>query len=226
MAPLFVTGLCFGGGPSSGLNTDTYATAVAVDSSGNAYVTGETGSGFATTPGALNQGGGGDYGNDFNIFLVKFTPAGGLLLQRRTRGGRSAKWRGRWSRCFRGALGRRQWRCVWRGRQSMLWPISSDAYLKKITGGNPYATPFVTEVAPDAKSLIYSTYLDYAYVVTGIAVLPNGNVFVTGDSVGASYPTTANAYQQNSGNGGAAFLTELNSTGSALVYSTVIGDSS
>lgn len=89
----------------------------------------------------------------------------------------------------------------------------------------PYADPFVTAVSPDATSLVYSTYLDYAYQVTGIVVLPNGNVFVTGYSVGATYPTTPNAYQQNSGSGGAAFLTELNSTGSSLVYSTVIGDS-
>jgi hypothetical protein len=43
--------------------------------------------------------------------------------------------------------------------------------------------------------------------------------------VGASYPTTPNAYEQNSG-GGSAFLTELNSDGSGLAYSTVVGDSS
>lgn len=89
----------------------------------------------------------------------------------------------------------------------------------------PYATPFVTKVAPDAKSVIYSTYLDYAYVVTGIAALPNGNVFVAGDGAGATYPTTPNAYEQNTGGGG-AFLTELNSTGSGLTYSTVVGDPS
>jgi len=59
--------------------------------------------------------------------------------------------------------------------------------------------------------------------VTGIAVLQNHSVFVTGNSVGKSYPTTTNAYQQNSGGGG-AFLTELNSDGSGLVYSTIIGD--
>ncbi|MGA9783378.1 MAG: choice-of-anchor D domain-containing protein, partial [Terracidiphilus sp.] len=89
----------------------------------------------------------------------------------------------------------------------------------------PYADPFVTEVAPDAESVVYSTYLDYAYVVTGIAVLSNGNVFVVGNDAGPSYPTTASAYESNSGSD-PAFLTELNSSGSGLVYSTVIGDSS
>ena len=60
--------------------------------------------------------------------------------------------------------------------------------------------------------------------MTGVAALSNGNVFVTGNYAGTTYPTTANAYQQNSGLDN-AFLTELNSNGSALVYSTVIGDS-
>jgi hypothetical protein len=110
------------------------------------------------------------------------------------------------------------------GQAGTLWPISSNAYVKQIAGSMPYATPFVTKVAPDGKSLVYSTYLDYAYVVTGIAALANGNVFVTGNMVGANYPTTPTAYQQNSGGGG-AFLTELNSSGASLVYSTVIGDS-
>lgn len=52
----------------------------------------------------------------------------------------------------------------------------------------PYATPFVTEVAPDAKSLVYSTYLDYAYVVTVLAVLPDGSALVYATVIGdASY---------------------------------------
>src|ERR1035441_6244932 len=37
----------------------------------------------------------------------------------------------------------------------------------------------------------------------------------------ATYPTTANAYEANNGNG-TSFLTELNATGSALVYSTMV----
>ena len=42
-------------------------------------MTGTTGNGFATTPGALNQGGGVNRGPVTNVFLSKFSPTGTLL---------------------------------------------------------------------------------------------------------------------------------------------------
>jgi hypothetical protein len=217
-------GTLLGSSPSSGQSNFTYANAVALDSSGNAYVTGNTGNGFFTSPGALNQGGGGDFGNQFNVFLVKLSPTGGLLYSAVLGAADPQNGGG-------GPIGvsaitiDSSGDAYVAGQAGTLWPISAGAYLSQISGSMPYADPFVTGVSPDATSLLYSTYLDYAYQVTGIVVLPNGDVFVTGYSVGATYPTTPNAYQQNSGSGGAAFLTELNSNGSSLVYSTVIGDS-
>src|SRR5262249_18725407 len=53
--------------------------------------------------------------------------------------------------------------------------------------------------------------------------------FITGDTISTDYPTTPGAFQtQNNLNGFGnptvdAFVTELNSTGSALVYSTYLG---
>jgi len=217
-------GTLLGSSPSAGQSAMTYATALALDASGDAYVTGNTGSGFFTTTGALNQGGGAGSGDEFNVYLAKFSPTGTLMYSavlgvadpQNGGGGPIGA-----SAVAVDAAGD----AFVAGQAGILWPITSNAYLNQIAGSMPYATPFVTKVAPDAKSLIYSTYLDYAYVVTGLAVLPNGNVFVAGDEVGSSYPTTSNAYQQNA-SGGDAFLTELNSAGTSLVYSTVIGDSS
>jgi hypothetical protein len=60
-----------GSPPSVSPAAMTYATAVAVDGSGNAYVTGETGDGFYTTPGALNQAAVGMSRNSFDIFLER-----------------------------------------------------------------------------------------------------------------------------------------------------------
>ena len=217
-------GTLLGSSPTSGLSTMTYATAVAVDPAGNAYVTGDTGNGFPTTAGALNQGGGGNSGNDSNVYVAKFSPTGGLLYsavigaadpQNGGAGPIGA------SAITVDAAGD----AFVAGQAGILWPISSNAYLKQIAGSMPYATPFVTKVAPDARSLVYSTYLDYAYVVTGLAVLPNGNVFVAGYGAEPNYPTSPDAYQKSSSLGNEAFLTEVNSDGSGLVYATVIGDS-
>jgi hypothetical protein len=217
-------GTLLGSSPSASQSAMTYATALALDSSGDAYVTGDTGNGFFTTTGALNQGGGGNDGNEFNVYLVKFSPPGTLMYSAVL--GAADPQNGGGGPIGASAIAvDAAGDAFVAGQAGILWPLTSNAYLKQIAGSTPYATPFVTKVAPDAKSLVYSTYLDYAYVVTGIEALSNGNVFVTGNEVGASYPTTSNAYQQNSG-GGNAFLTELNSTGSSLAYSTVIGDAS
>ncbi len=202
----------------------TYATAVAVDSSGNAYVTGDTGDGFFTTAGALNQAAVTNSSNSFDVFLAKFSPTGTLIYSAVL--GTADPQNGGGGPIGASALAVDATGDAFvAGQAGTVWPVSSNAYLKQIAGPMPYATPFITKVAPDAKSILYSTYLDYAYVVTGIAALSEGDVFVTGDEVGASYPTTSNAYEQNSG-GGSAFLTELNSDGSGLAYSTVVGDSS
>ena len=76
--------------------------------------------------------------------------------------------------------------------------------------------------------LAYSTYLggstdDYAL---GIAVDPAGNAYVAGGTTSTDFPT-ANAFQPDySGGSSNAFVTKINATGSALVYSTYLGGSS
>ena len=77
-----------------------------------------------------------------------------------------------------------------------------------------------------ALSLVYSTYLggkgdDYGL---GIAVDASGKVYVTGATDSTNFPTK-NPLQAASGGGYDAFVTELNATGSALVYSTYLGGS-
>ena len=200
---------------------DTYATAVAVDGSGNAYVTGETGPGFFVSSGALNQvvQGNGSF-NSFNVYLAKFGPTGTLLYSAFL-GTADPQNGGGGPIGAEGVAVDTTGNAYVTGQAGTLWPITSGAYLNQIAGAMPYATPFVMKVAPDAKSVVYSTYLDYAFVISGISILANGNVFVAGNDVDPTYPTTPNAYEPNNGNG-TSFLTELNATGSALVYSTMV----
>src|SRR5438094_3145206 len=75
-------------------------------------------------------------------------------------------------------------------------------------------------------TLVYATYLgssgwDYG---SGIAVDAAGSAYVTGSTSSADFPT-ANALQAAKAGFQNAFVTKLNPTGSALVYSTYLGGS-
>src|SRR5262249_17370647 len=69
--------------------------------------------------------------------------------------------------------------------------------------------------------LVYSTYLGGtgSDSGSGIAVDAAGNAYVTGTTGSANFPTTPGAFQ-TALRGGDAFVTKLNPTGTAAVYST------
>ena len=75
------------------------------------------------------------------------------------------------------------------------------------------------------SALIYSTYLGGSGydVATGIAIDPLGNAYVSGYNYAAGFPTTPGAYQTSSKGPYDAFITKLNPSGSALVFSTYLG---
>ena len=60
----------------------------------------------------------------------------------------------------------------------------------------------------------------------GIAVDTSGNAHVTGYTTSSDFPTTPGAFQTTYGGSLDAFLTELNPTGTGLVYSTYLGGNS
>ena len=75
--------------------------------------------------------------------------------------------------------------------------------------------------------LDYSTYLGTSNQdqAGGIAVDSIGNAYVTGFTDSPNFPTTAGAFETTQPGGRDAFVTKLNTTGSALVYSTYLGGS-
>jgi ASPM-SPD-2-Hydin domain-containing protein/beta-propeller repeat-containing protein/centrosomal CEP192-like protein len=78
--------------------------------------------------------------------------------------------------------------------------------------------------------LNFSTYLGGSSDDIGLAIAVDGNhnVVVAGTSTSTNFPTTSNAFMPQplaSNAGGAAFVTEINPTGTQLVYSTYLAGS-
>src|SRR3989441_7638904 len=94
-------------------------------------------------------------------------------------------------------------------------------------GGGSYDA-FVTKVNPSGSGVVYSTYIggSDADIANGIAVDASGDAYATGLTYSTNFPTTVGSFQPAFGGGSLdGFLTKLDPTGSALVYSTYLGGS-
>lgn len=82
---------------------------------------------------------------------------------------------------------------------------------------------FVTKIDIAAATIVYSTYLggNLGEIARGVAVDGNGAAYVTGQTSSTDFPRV-NAYRPF-GVGSEAFVTKLNAAGSALIYSTYHG---
>jgi Beta-propeller repeat len=86
---------------------------------------------------------------------------------------------------------------------------------------NAYNPEYDTVVDPP---LLFSTYLggDGPEQTNGVAVDPTGAIYVVGTTNSATFPTNIGLYIHSPNSGSAVFITKLNPTGTALVYSTYI----
>lgn len=123
-----------------------------------------------------------------------------------------------------------------------LVPGISGAY-----NGGTYPSPppaanttnaLVTKLNPSGTALIYSTYIGGSMPLPpppyrfpsvddealGIAVDSTGNAYIMGTTHTSNFPTTANALMPTAmGTAPCPFVTKLNASGSALLYSTYLG---
>jgi hypothetical protein len=200
----------FGGSSSDGGN------GIAVDSSGNAYVTGSTHStNFPTTAGALQR----TYGGGEDAFVAKLNATGTALLYSTYLGGRGAD---QANGIAVDALGNAY---VAGYTNSSDFPTTPGAVQGRLAG---FRNAFVAKLNATSTALVYATYLggsgnDYG---NAIAVDASGNAYVTGSTYSTNFPTTPGAVQRTYGGGGDAFVARLNSAGTALLYSSYLGGSS
>ena len=195
-----------------------YGNGIAVDANGNAYVTGYTRSpDFPVTPGAFQATNGGGSGD---AFVTKLNATGTALVYSTYLGGTG-------SDASDGIAVDASGNAYVTGyTNSPNFPVTPGAF--QATNGGGSGDAFVAKVNATGTALVYSTYLggtgdDYGY---GIAVDSSGNAYVTGQTSGTDFPVTTGAFQAT--NGGLpgsydAFVTKVNTTGTALVYSTYLG---
>jgi len=203
-----------------GAGQSDFAAAVAVDATGKAYVTGGTKSPtFKTTTGVVQPTCGTDTncnGAVYDAFVSVIQAGGGSLFYSTFLGG-SGSDRG---------LG-------------IAIDSAGDAYVTGLTQSSNFPTKnpiqanfvgvqnaFVAELNPAGTALSYSTYLGGGSDAgSGIVVDGSGNAYVTGETGSSNFPVSPNATQPKSGGGNDAFVSEIKSGGTALVFSTYLGGS-
>jgi hypothetical protein len=191
---------------------------IAVDSLGNVYVGGTTSSTNFPTVNPLQAENNASYPLATG-FVAKLNPSGSALVYSTYLGGSGG------DDCQGIAVDASGDAVVVGVTHSTDFPTASpfQASNKSPTNGNG----FVSKLNPSGSALIFSTYLGGSGGdgVQGIAVDSGGNAYLTGYTQSTDFPTL-NPLQATLNGPSDAFVAELNSAGSALVYSTFVGGSS
>jgi hypothetical protein len=230
-ATLFVYSTYLGGSFSD------FANGIAVDGSGNAYVTGETlSTDFPTTPGSFqptcgtdgncNAAGGAVFSD---AFVARINAGGGALHYSTYLGGSSDD-------TGLGIAVDGSGNAYVTGETTHTntsaatgdFPIFPNPGAFQTSYGNGSAAAgsnaFVTKLNAAGSGLVYSTYLggSTADVAVGISLDPSNNAYVTGTTLSTDFPVVK-PFQNALSGGSDAFITEVNTSGTGLVYSSYLG---
>ncbi len=180
--------------PAGGAACSEFGRAIALDASGNVYVTGGTASAaFPTTAGAVQRAFPSAAGvASYTGFVSKLKADGSAILWSTYLGGNGGN-------TFPAALvidagANAVWTTSVTGGGSN-YPITTDA-LQKVHGGGG-ADAGIVQLDATTGALKYSTFLGGSSADVGLAlgVDAGGNAFVAGNTFSTNFPITANAYE-------------------------------
>ncbi len=212
------------------------ATGISVDSSGNAYVTGITGSvDFPTTAGAFQITAS---AGRAHAFATKLNATGSALIYSTYLAGSGDEGSTNSALDPGGNL------YVVGLTISPDFPTTRGAFQPALDAGScirrgtpkACADGFITKLNAQGSALVYSTYLGGSNddVVLSLAVDSAGNAYATGVTLSTDFPTAAPLYpsagtatcgpQKTPRPCVHAFVTKLNSAGTALAYSTYLAE--
>jgi murein DD-endopeptidase MepM/ murein hydrolase activator NlpD len=184
---------------------------IAIDSSGAAYVTGETVSfDFPTTPGAFDTSYNGGYDD---AFVVKLNASGTALNYATFLGGSESDLGTGIAIDSSGAV------YVTGLTWSSNFPTTPGAFDTSYNGG--YYDAFVVKLNATGFALSYTTFLGGSNYdgSDGIAIDSSGAAVVTGGTYSSDFPTTPGAFDPSYNDGLDAFVVKLGMGGGATTYS-------
>ena len=193
-----------------------HSESVAVDSAGNAYLTGDTASANFPTANAFQAA---NAGGDSDAFVAKVNAAGTALVYSTYLGGSA---RDAAESVDIDSAGNAY---VTGDTESTNFPTANALQPVNNNSGGISQEMFVTKLNAAGTALVYSTYLGGTggEVGFGIRVDSAGNAYVTGGTGSNTTFPTANAIQCTRAGGADVTVTKLNAAGTALVYSTYLG---
>ena len=184
-----------------------FGSAIVVDSQGNSYITGNTGSSNFPTKNAFNA----TYGGGNDAFVAKFNATGNLVFSTFLGGSGSD---------FGSAIA-----VDGQGDSYITGTTLSSNFPTKNAFNATYGglnSAFVAKF-DSTGNLVFSTFLggSGSDVSTDIAVDGQGNSYITGSTQSSNF-ITKNAFQPVFGGGTDVFVAKFNATGN-LVFSTFLG---
>lgn len=216
--PLVIDPLILGYSTYLGGGGSDAGEAIAVASTGSAYVTGWTASEDYDTLNAVDPTG----GDPRDTFVSKLSPDGSFLVWSTYLGGSGVEFGNGIAVDANGAV-------YVTGTTDSADFSTANPIQGALSGGQD---AFVTKLPRTGDSLLYSTYLGGSYPgseaegdwARGIAVDSTGAAYVVGGTLSTDFPTVGAIEGDSTGED--AFITKLTPSGDALAYSTYLGGNS